>query len=804
MDIFKETSNRVILFDGAMGTELQKRGLKTGECPEYMNITNPDTLYYIHKSYLEAGADIIETNTFGANKIKLSKYGLEDRLEEIITEAVKLAKTAAAHKPVALSVGPIGELLHPYGKLTFEEAYNIFKEVVIFGENAGAEIVIIETMSDMLEAKAAILAAKENTNLKIICTMTFQEDGRTLMGSDPQTVVITLQGLGLDAIGVNCSTGPDKMVDVVEKMSLVSRIPIIAQPNAGMPSIKDGKTYYDLKPEVFASFFPILVEKGASIVGGCCGTTPYYIKLVKKQIQDLKPNIKYNKFTAVTSNTKTVFIGDKEPLKIIGERINPTGKKKLSEAFLAGNVDLAIEEALRQQKCGANILDINVGVPGLNEEEMLVKVVKEVENVSDLPLQIDSTNVRAIEKAIRISRGRPIINSVNAKDESLKEILPIVKKYGACIVGLTVGEKGLPKDREERLINAEKIIERAKEYGIPKEDIIIDCIVLTVSSEQSMALETLESIKLIKNKLGVKTIIGLSNVSFGLPERKIINSAFFAMAASYGLDTAIINPCDEDMMDIYRASMVLINKDKGSKWYLERYGVNKADVKKKIAIDENTKTLNEILYNDILEGKKTGVENVVENIMINGIEPLKIVDEIIIPALKEVGERYDKGIYFLPQLLSSAEVVQGAFKLIKEKLPKGSSSKGKIILATVEGDVHDIGKNIVKVLLENYGFEVIDLGKDVKGETILEKIRQFNVKLVGLSALMTTTLFNMEKIIKLLKSNSDVTIMAGGAVLSEEYAYKIGADYYGKTAQDAVKIANNFFLKDALICKTCS
>ncbi|MEW8998078.1 MAG: homocysteine S-methyltransferase family protein [Thermoanaerobacter sp.] len=804
LDIFKELSNRVIVFDGAMGTQLQDRGLKTGECPEYMNITHPEVVFDIHRSYIEAGADVIETNTFGANRIKLAKYGLENEVFNIVTQAVKIAKKASKDKPVALSIGPIGELLTPYEDMTFDEAYDVFKEVVIAAERAGADIVLIETMSDMLEAKAAILAAKENSSMKVICTMTFQEDGRTLMGSDPITVVVSLQGLGLDAIGVNCSTGPDKMVSVVEKMSQVSRIPIIAQPNAGMPVIRDGKTVYDLKPEEFASFFPSLVEKGASIVGGCCGTTPQYIKLVKEAVKNLKPKVKVNKFTAVASNTKTVFIGHDYSLRVIGERINPTGKKKLSEAFLAGNVSLAVEEAIKQQKCGAEILDVNVGVPGVNEEELLPKVVSEIQNVVDLPLQIDSTNIKAVEKAIRILRGRPIINSVSAKEESLKEVLPIVKKYGACVVGLTVGDKGLPKDRHERIENAKKIIKKAEEYGIPKEDILIDCIVLTVSSEQEAAIETLEAIKLAKEELGVNTVVGLSNVSFGLPERRLINSTFLAMAASYGLTTAIINPCDEAMMDTLRASMVLLNKDKGSVNYLKIYGNRqKEEGKEKEQQKIQEEDLKSKFYIQILEGKKSGVEDIVKNILDEEVQPLSIVDNIIIPALKEVGDRYEKGIYFLPQLLSSAEVVQNAFRIIKEKLPKGSVSKGKIILATVEGDVHDIGKNIVKVLLENYGYDVIDLGKDVKGEVILEEVKRTGAPLVGLSALMTTTLFNMEKIIKLLKANTDVKIMVGGAVLTEEYAYKIGADYYGKTAQDAVKIADKFFLKNALLCKTC-
>ncbi|WP_195890935.1 homocysteine S-methyltransferase family protein [Thermoanaerobacterium xylanolyticum] len=795
LDIFKNLKNSIIVFDGAMGTMLQKKGLKTGECPEYYNLLHPDIVYEIHKSYIDAGADVIETNTFGANRIKLRSYNLSDKLPEIVKSAVQIARKAAGDKAVALSMGPIGELMEPFGKLTFDEAYNAFAEVAVEGEKAGADLALIETMSDILEAKAAILAVKENANLKVICTMTFQEDGRTLMGTDPVTAVVSLQGLGLDAIGVNCSTGPDMMADIVKKMAEVSRIPILAQPNAGMPHLEDGLTLYDITKEKFAVETKKLLECGASIVGGCCGTTPEFIKLLKAEIHDTEKKTAVKEYTAVSSNTKTVFIGSDYPVCVIGERINPTGKKKLSAAIKEGNFNLIYDEAVSQEKLGASVLDVNIGVPGINEEELMPRIVSQVQNIVNVPLQIDSSNVRAIEKAVRIVRGKPIINSVSAKEKSLQEVLPIVKKYGTSVIGLTISDDGLPKDADERLRNAEKIVKAALEYGIPKEDIIIDCIALTVSSEQTAAIETLKAIKLVKSKLGVSTVIGLSNVSYGLPERQLINTAFLAMAISYGLDAVIVNPNDKITMDILNASMVLSSRDKRCERYINTYkkddGINKTSV---LSVEKKTDSnAREVLYRDILEGKKADIDRLVLEILNEGVEPLSIVDNTIIPALKDVGDKYDKGIYFLPQLLNSAEVVESAFKVLKEKMPKGMGSKGKIILATVEGDIHDIGKNIVKVLLENYGYEVIDLGKDVKPSKIADEVKRTNAKLIGLSALMTTTLNNMEKTIKILREKYDIKIMVGGAVLTKDYAMKIGADYYGSNAQEAVRIADKVF-----------
>jgi 5-methyltetrahydrofolate--homocysteine methyltransferase len=795
LDILKNLKNSVIVFDGAMGTMLQMKGLKTGECPEYYNITHPDIVYEIHKSYIDAGADVIETNTFGANRIKLKAYNLSGDVPLIVRSAVKIAKKAAGDKAVALSMGPIGELMEPFGKLTFDEAYNAFSEVAVEGEKAGADLALIETMSDILEAKAAILAVKENTNLKVICTMTFQEDGRTLMGTDPVTAVVSLQGLGLDAIGVNCSTGPDMMADIVKKMSEVARIPILAQPNAGMPHLKDGKTFYNVSPEQFVHQSKKLLECGASIVGGCCGTTPEFIKLLKNDAYNVEHKSTMRKVTAVSSNTKTVFIGENNPICIIGERINPTGKKRLSAAIKEGKFNILFDEASSQENLGADMLDINIGVPGIDEEKLMPYVVSQIQNIVNLPLQIDSSNVKAIENAVRIVRGKPIINSVSAKEKSLQEVLPIVKKYGTNVIGLTISDEGLPRNAEERLKNAEKIVKTAFDYGIPKEDIIIDCIALTVSSEQTAAIETLKAIKLVKSELGVSTIIGLSNISYGLPERQLINTAFLAMAASYGLDAVIVNPNDKITMDILNASMVLTSRDARCEKYIQTYkkddkisNISDATIEEKLKKDAS-----QMLYKNILEGKKADIDRLVLEILNEGVEPLSIVDNTIIPALKDVGDKYDKGIYFLPQLLNSAEVVESAFKVLKEKMPKGMGSKGKIILATVEGDIHDIGKNIVKVLLENYGYEVIDLGKDVKPSTIVDELKRTKAPLVGLSALMTTTLNNMEKTIKILRKEHDVKIMVGGAVLTKDYAMKIGADYYGANAQEAVRIADKVF-----------
>lgn len=787
MKINKLFDGRFLLFDGAMGTMLQKSGLKLGELPENYNLQYPEIIFNIHKEYIDAGADIITTNTFGANRLKLkdSKY----TVEEVIRAGVRIARKAAGDKLVALDIGPIGQMMEPIGTLAFDEAYDIFKEQVIAGTAAGADIILIETLSDLYEAKAAILAAKENSQLPVICTMTFNSDHRTLTGTDTITMVQVLEGLGVDVLGLNCSLGPKELQPILDEVLKYVSVPVIIQPNAGLPKIEDGRTVYSLSSQDFAMEVRAMAQKGASIFGGCCGTTPEYIRKIKEKLQVLKPvKLEHKKITCACSSTKTVVLG--EDVKIIGERINPTGKKKLKEALKSNDLDYILYEAIVQKETGSHILDINVGLPEIDEKEAMVKVVKELQSIIDLPLQIDSTKPDVIEAAVRLYNGKPIINSVNGKESSMKEIFPIAQKYGACVIGLTLDEDGLPKTAKKRFEIAKKIIDTAKSYGIPEENILIDCLVLTASAEQEAVLETLKAIPLIKKEYNVKTVLGASNVSFGLPERKVLNATYLAMALAYGLDAPITDSTIDSVMDIIRGFRALSNQDKECKDYIEHY--RESHFKEEGKSEKLERDLKEIIISGMKE-----VASIKTKELLQSLEPMDIVDTYLIPALDIVGIRYEKGEIFLPQLIRSAETVKEAFTVIKDQLlkeGKGRISKGKILLATVKGDIHDIGKNIVKILLENYGFEIIDLGKDVPIEEIASTVKKENIRLVGLSSLMTTTLWNMEETIKALKENNiSCSIMVGGAVLSKEYANKIGADFYGMDANEAVNIARKVF-----------
>ncbi|OFI06055.1 methionine synthase [Clostridium acetireducens DSM 10703] len=787
MGIKEDLLNKFLFFDGAMGTMLQNRGLKAGEIPETYNILHPEIIKDIHEKYIEAGSNIIITNTFGANELKLKNTGYS--VEEVITEAVNIAKSAKGEKYIALDIGPIGQLMEPIGTLKFEKAYEIFKRQVVAGSKAGCHVILIETISDIYEAKAAVLAAKENSNLPVFCTMTFAEDGRTFTGTDPITMVTVLEGLGVDALGLNCSLGPKEIMPIVEEILKYSSIPVIVQPNAGLPRVDGNKTVYDITEEEFASYMKTIAEKGARILGGCCGTNDDFIRKTVEKVENIKvKEIEKKEFTAITSYSKTVLLG--EEVKIIGERINPTGKKKFKEALKTNNMDYILNEAIMQKEAKADILDVNVGLPEINEEEVMIKVIREIQSIIDLPLQIDSSNSKVIEKAVRIYNGKPIINSVNGKEEVMESIFPIAKKYGAVVIGLTLDEKGIPSKAEDRVKIAEKIINKANEYGIDKKDIIIDCLVLTVSAQQKEVMETIKAVKMVKDKFNVKTTLGVSNVSFGLPNRSILNKTFLAMALAQGLDAPILNPNNKDVIETINAFKVLANQDKDAKDYVKNY--SNIDDKKEVNKENNTKDLKNIIISGIKEEAK---EKTKELLKIK--QSMEIVDEYLIPALDIVGKKYEKGEIFLPQLIQSAETVKNAFEIIREKISiegKVSIYKGKIILATVQGDIHDIGKNIVKVILENYGFEVIDLGKDVPIKVVVEKAKQNNIKLVGLSALMTTTVKSMEETIKALrKNNINCKVFVGGAVLNEEYAKMIKADYYAKDAQEAVKIAQKEF-----------
>jgi 5-methyltetrahydrofolate--homocysteine methyltransferase len=803
------TGESFVFFDGAMGTMLQRAGLKPGELPERWNIERPDDVAAIHRKYIEAGADFITTNTFGANAYKLAGTGLT--VAEIVAAAVKVARSTATGKRVALDIGPIGQLLEPAGKLTFDDAYAMFAEQVKAGASAGADAVIIETFSDLLEAKAAILAVKENSNLPVICTLTFQQDGRTLMGADPVAAVIALQGLGLDAIGANCSLGPKEMLPVAEKMLAYAKIPVIFQPNAGLPKISGNESVYTLTPAAFAKSIAKMARMGARIFGGCCGTDPSFIAAAKAALANLKPKkTKPRIVTAVAGATHAVIFD--EGVKVIGERINPTGKKLLKEALLKKDFDYVASEAVSQKDAGADILDVNVGVPGIDETEAMRSAVRRVQEVSNLPLQIDSNDPRALEAGVRAAAGKPLINSVNGKKSALDSVLPIAKKYGACVLGLTLDDSGIPPKAKERFAIAERIVAAAEAAGIPREDVLIDCLVLTASAQQAEVLETVKTMQMVREKLKVRTVLGVSNVSFGLPRRDILNRTFLAMALGRGLDAAIMNPLASDMMDTVRAFRVLANADKQATEFIAKYADTKppelpatSDVGADCRGGSKTRPSSESARPDsgerdlksaILSALKSEAVAKVKNLLSENVPPMEIVEKHLIPALDEVGKKYEKCEIFLPQLIQSAETVKAAFEEIRKRIPAGDAavSRGKIVLATVRGDIHDIGKNIVKVLLENYGYVVIDLGKDVAPEKIVEAAKNEGAPLVGLSALMTTTVRGMEDTIKAIRAAGlKCFIAVGGAVVTEDYAKSIGADFYAKDAGEGVKIARKVF-----------
>lgn len=791
MDIREKLKNDILIFDGAMGTMLQNKGLKIGELPEILNITSADIVEDIHRSYIDAGANIMTTNTFGVNRIKLkdSIY----TVEEIIHAAVKNAKNAIGDKDVsiALDIGPIGELLEPMGSLSFESAYDIFKEQILQGVKSGVDLILIETMTDLYEAKAAILAAKENSDLPIFCTMSYEEDGRTFTGCNILSMVMVLEGLGVDALGINCSLGPKEIEPLLEEILKISNLPIMVQANAGLPTIVDDVTVFNTLPQEFMEYGLKFVESGVRVIGGCCGTTDKHIELLVKGLKGIKAKKINNKYiSGVCTPTKAVII---DGVRVIGERINPTGKKLFKQALIKGDIEYILKEAIGQVDEGAEILDVNVGLPEIDEVKTMVKAIKEIQSILDVPLQIDSTSPEVIEAGLWVYNGKAIVNSVNGEDKVLDTILPIVKKYGAAVLGLTLDERGIPSGALERFKIAEKIVNRALEYGINREDIYIDCLTLTAAAQQEEVKATLETLSMVKEKLGVKTALGVSNVSFGLPNRGLINKTFLAASLYAGLDLPIINPMNMDMMDTIRASKVLWNQDIGGEEYLKSQSNDPKESPEKT--DNNTsRDLYEIITKGIKEEAKESTAKILEN-----KEPLEIINEYIIPALDLVGERYESGQIFLPQLIRSAETVKTSFEVLKERIskdPNSNISKGQIILATVKGDIHDIGKNIVKVLLQSYNYEVIDLGKNVSIEEILEAIEANDIKLVGLSALMTTTVKSMEEIIITLKKlDPSLDIMVGGAVLNQDYANMIKADYYAKDAKGAVEIAGKVFMK---------
>jgi 5-methyltetrahydrofolate--homocysteine methyltransferase len=789
---FKEfMKNNLVLFDGAMGTQLQKKGLRLGEVPEVLNIEQRDMIVEIHREYIQAGSNVVTTNTFGANEKKLGATNYS--VEEIIDAAVKAAKEAIGNKEVfaALDIGPIGELVEPMGKLTFDEAYEIFKRQVVQGERSGADLILVETMTDLYEMKAALLAAKENTNLPVLATMSFEKDHRTFTGCLPSSMAVTLEGLGADGIGINCSLGPKEIRPIVEELMNWTNLPVLVQANAGLPSVTDGKTHYEIGPEEYSDDVLAFIGMGVSMLGGCCGTSPEYINEIKKKINRLtKVERSEQKFHAICTPSNTVLV---EGVKVIGERINPTGKKMLKEALKNSDMDYILKQGVSQVEAGAEILDVNVGLREIDQKEMMIKVVKGLQTVTNAPLQIDSSDRDVIEAGLRYANGKAIVNSVNGEDEVLERILPLVKKYGAAVVGLTLDERGIPDNALDRFKIAEKILNKAIEFGIKKEDVYIDTLTLTCSAQQKEVAETIKTLTMVKEKLGLKTVLGVSNISFGMPNRPLINETFLAIAMAAGLDLPIINPNDESMMDKVYAFNVLYNHDKGSTKYIKRYSDNQTQ-----ETSPKKEKREETLFDMVVKGLKENAAAKTRELLSKNTE-LEIVNEFLIPALDVVGSDFEKGVIFLPQLIQSAETVKSSFDVLKESLKKNESagiSNGKIILATVKGDIHDIGKNIVKVILENYNYDIIDLGKDVSAEKIVEEAKKYTDEtiIVGLSALMTTTMKSMEDIIEELRDNGiDCPVMVGGAVLTEDYAKTMGADYYAKDAKEAVEIARKVF-----------
>ena len=785
MNFREQFNNSILFFDGAMGTELQKNGLKKGELPENLNIHSPEIVARVHKSYLDAGCNIISTNTFGANSLKFNN------VNEIITKAVEIAKNTIKESGknafVALDIGPLGKLLKPYGDLEFQTAYDLYKEQVVAGANAGADLILIETMGDLYEIKSAVLAAKENTNLPVLVSMIFDEKGILLTGADIKTAVITLEGLGVDGIGMNCGLGPDQMLTLLKEMTKYSSTPIFVQPNAGLPVSINGVTTYNVTPEEFAQKQLQILKNGACALGGCCGTTPDHIKAMidlckNKQIH----KIEKKQITAVTSYSKTVIFQDK-PI-IIGERINPTGKKMLKEALRNKDMDYIYREGVTQADAGADILDVNVGLPEIDEPQMMQNTVLGLQSILNTPLQIDTSDIVAMEKALRIYNGKAMVNSVNGKEKVMDEVFPLVKKYGGVLVCLTLDENGIPETVDGRIEIAKRIINKAEKYGISKDNLVFDPLCMTVSTNKDNAKITLECIEKLTNDLDVKTVLGVSNVSFGLPNRELLNSTFFTLAMGQGLSAGIINPKSEAMMNAYYSFNALNGLDENFEQYIANVTDTKAEVK---TTDVDLKTA-------VVKGLKSQAKEQTK-IELQTKTPIEIIDGILVPALNEVGKGFENNTIFLPSLLMSAETAGASFEIIKEYITNSgekTEEKGKILIATVEGDIHDIGKNIVKVLLENYGFSVIDMGKDITPEAIAQKAQQENIKLVGLSALMTTTVPSMEKTIRLLKEkNPQIAIMVGGAVLTEDYAKTIGADFYGKDAMASVRIAEKFFAK---------
>ena len=823
-----------LVFDGAMGTMLQEAGLKAGELPELLNFSHPETVTAIHRAYVEAGADVISANTFGANAHKL---GDAASVEDVFAAAIACARKSGA-RYVAADIGPIGTLLKPLGTMDFDEAYDLFAQQARAAQVAGADLFVVETMTDLLEAKAAVLACLECTELPVVATMTFGEDGCTFLGTSPEICAMTLSALGVQAVGINCSLGPDALAPLLARMAPFARVPLMVQANAGLPRIENGRTLYDIDAEAYAHAAEALLDAGATVVGGCCGTSPDYIARIRALVSTrvpMPPQGRDAHAFAVCSAQKTLVMQAGKPYaNIIGERINPTGKKRLKEALRSGDFDYAVGEALDQAELGADALDVNVGLPELDEPRVLVEVMECIQAVCDLPLQIDSSDPEAVRRAVRRYAGKALINSVNGKAESLEAVLPIAAHYGCAVVGLTLDEDGIPETAEGRLAIARRIVQAAEEAGIPREDVVIDCLAMAASTNQRQVAQILRAMRLVHEELGVRCVLGVSNISFGLPQREMVNAVFLSQAFAAGLDLAIMNPKSRRMCDVVATQRVLNAQDEGAAAFIERYaqapnpydtpasvqagraGTAGASVKDTqvdgaagsgapvpagagssqdaaAGFADGADALSRARHL-ILTGRKAQMEAVTRELLASR-DALEVIDGCFIPVLDEVGAKFERGELFLPQLMASAEAVKVGFDTVKACVPAGTAQdKGDIVLATVKGDIHDIGKNIVKMLLENYGYRVHDLGRDVAPEAVLECVQATGARLVGLSALMTTTVRSMEQTVELLHREAPgVKVMVGGAVLTPEYAATMGAEYYAKDAAESARIAGEFF-----------
>lgn len=791
--------SKIVLLDGATGSNLQKRGMPAGVCPEQWIIEHEDIMKGIQKEYIAAGSDILYAPTFGGNRIKLEEYGLEDQVVEMNEQLVRICrdavKEADADHPVYIAgdLTMTGEQLYPVGTLQFEELVDVYKEQIQVLVKAGIDLLVVETMMSLQECRAAVIAAKEVCDLPVLVTLTFNEDERTLFGTDAETAMIVLQSLGADAVGLNCSTGPDKMHTMVASMKRVANVPIIVKPNAGLPELVDGETVFNMTPEEFAKEMEILLEQGVSIVGGCCGTTPEHIRSLAEQIKDKKaPEISTQKIRALTTERTTVEINmDNGNFMVVGERINPTGKKSLQAELREGKLDIVTTFVEEQVELGADILDINVGMNGIDEKETMLQVINHVTMISNIPLAIDSSKIDVLEAALRIYPGRALINSISLESEKFEKLIPIAKKYGAMFILLPLSDEGLPKDIDEKKEIIGKILDRAYSFGLTKEDIIVDGLVNTIGANKRASIETMETIRYCKHELGLATICGLSNISFGLPERIFVNSTFLAFAIKEGLTMAIANPSQDLLMNVAVACDLLLDREEADVRYIDRVTSRKLTMTAKQPAEkgEVTGKAENPVFEAVVKGNRKGIIDIVKGMMDQGNTPNDIIDNMLIPAINEVGSLFDKGIYFLPQLISSAETMKTAIDYLEPMLQ--TADKGEesvtIVMATVEGDIHDIGKNLVVLMLKNYGYRVIDLGKDVPAERIVETAIRENAKIIGLSALMTTTMMQMQVVTDMVRAkNLDVKVIIGGAVITQSFADEIGADGYSKDAQEAV------------------